>query len=104
MFLPLMWKARPPTEFTSLFRCRILELRADCIALGAEPIDFGFPGANLGIEREQFIEVEIHAFVADRALNRLAIGLDEFPIRRSVQPGPLAERGAAVVQRIETHG
>src|SRR5439155_19096923 len=63
---------RPPTEFSSLFRCCILELRADCIALGPEPIDVGLAGADLGIERKQLPDIEIDALLADRALNRLA--------------------------------
>ena len=58
-------------------RARVLELGADGVALGAQLVDLGLAGAHLAVEREQVVEVEIDALVADRALDRLAVRFDE---------------------------
>ena len=69
-----------------LFGRRVLELRADGIALGAQPLDLGFGRAHFGIEREKRIEVEIDALVADGALDRLAVRLDEVHCQHAALP------------------
>ncbi len=64
-------------EFGLLIGPGVLEPRADRVAFGAQALDLGLEPAHLCVECEQGVEVEVHALVADRALDRLAVGLDE---------------------------
>ena len=41
-----------------LFRRRILELRADRVALGPQPVDLGLCRTDFGVERQQRIQIE----------------------------------------------
>ncbi len=68
---------RLAAQLRLLFRRRFRELRADRVALGPQRFDLGLERAHLRIEREQRVEVELDPLVADRALDRLAVGLDE---------------------------
>ena len=68
---------RLPAELGLLLRRRILEPGADRVALGAQRLDLGLQRAHFGVERQQRVEVELDALVADRALDRLAVRLDE---------------------------
>ena len=54
---------RLAAELCLLLRRRILEPSAHRIALGAQAVDFGLRRANLAVEREQRIEIEVHALV-----------------------------------------
>ena len=59
------------------FRARVLEFGADRVALGPQRLDLGLCRPDRTVETEQPIKVEIDTLVADRALNRLAVRLDE---------------------------
>ncbi len=54
-----------------------LEAGADRIALGPQRLDLGLEPAHLAVEAEQLVEIEIDALVANRLVDRRAIGLDE---------------------------
>ena len=78
---PWPWRRARPAP-----RARILEARADRVALGAQPVDLGLEAAHLAVEREQRVEVEVDALVADRALDRRAVGLDEIHAQHGAAP------------------
>jgi len=77
---------RLPSKLGLFLRARVLELGADCVALGPQPLDLGFGRAHRRIERQQRVEVELDAFVADRALDRGAIGLDKIEAQHAKLP------------------
>ena len=47
----------------------VLEAGADRVALGAKIVDLGLERARLAVEREQRVEIDGDALVADRALD-----------------------------------
>ena len=65
-------------KLSLLFRRGILEPGADRVALGAKSFDLCLEAAHFRLERQQCIEIELDALVADGALDRLAVRLDEF--------------------------
>src|SRR4051812_28583035 len=60
-----------------LFGRRILEPRADGVALGSKRFDLGLGAAHLRIERQKLAKIEPDALVADRPLDRLPVRPDE---------------------------
>src|SRR5579884_760754 len=67
----------PATELRLLLFSRLWELCADRIALGTERFDLRLQRAHLRVERQEVVQTERNALVADRTLDRLAVRLDE---------------------------
>ncbi len=59
----------------------ILEARTNCVAAGAQRLDFGPERPRLAVKREQCTEVELHPLGRNRLFNRGPLGLDEIDIQ-----------------------
>jgi len=80
-----------------LLESRVLEAPADCVALRPQSLDFGLQRAHVAVEREEIADIDRDILDLHRALDRVAIGLDEIHSQHGGPPArksPVRQAGA----------